>query len=168
MIVSVGQTPKIFNGTTVTDIITVPASTTGILEYCRNFSFITKDNILYISRPITAANPEYAYDWTGSGSQNITYDSKIAGLKSTMNGLYVFLDNKVEYLGANALQNVSGAATFISTPLGEGAAPISNLVIAASGDKIFYISKNLQIQTVNFVQGATNPSIGELSARPVV
>ena len=168
VIVSVGQTPKIFNGTTVTDITTVPASTTGILEYCRNFSFITKDNILYISRPITAANPEYAYDWTGSGSQNITYDSKVAGLKSTMNGLYVFLDNKVEYLGANALQNVSGAATFISTPLGEGAAPISNLVIAASGDKIFYISKNLQIQTVNFVQGATNPSIGELSARPVV
>lgn len=169
IIVSPGQTPKWYDGNvTVTNITTVPASTTGIVEYCRNFSFITKDNILYISRPITAANPEYSYDWTGAGAQNITYDSNIIGLKWTMNGLYVFLENKIEFLWANALQNVSWSATFISTPLWEGAAPISNACIAASWDKIFYISRNLQIQTVNVVAGATNPSIGELSARPVV
>lgn len=69
-----------------------------------------------------------------------------------MNGLYVFLETKIEYLGANSLQNVSGSATFISTPLGEGAAPLTNACIAASGDKIFYISRNLQVQTVNFIQ----------------
>lgn len=160
IITSPGQTPKVYDGNvTVTNIATVPGSTTGIVEYCRNYSFITKDNILYISRPITAANPEFAYDWTGAGSQNITYDSNIIGLKGTMNGLYVFLENKIEYLGANSLQNVSGSATFISTPLGEGSAPIQNSCIAASGDKIFYISRNLQVQTVNFIQGASNPSI---------
>lgn len=153
VITSPGQTPKFYNGNvTITDITTVPASTSGIVEYCRNYSFVSKNNILYISRPITAANPEYAYDWTGSGSQNITYDSNVIGLKGTMNGLYTFLENKVEYLGANALQNVSGSATFISTPLGEGSAPISNSCIVASGDKIFYISRNLQVQTVNFIQ----------------
>lgn len=169
IITSPWQAPKLYDGvTTVSTITTVPAGNTGIVEYCRNFSFITKDNILYISRPITATNPEFAYDWTGAGSQNITYDSKIIGLKGTMNGLYVFLENKVEYLGANSLQNVSWSATFISTPLGEGAAPISNTCIAASGDKIFYISRNLKIQTVNFIQWASNPSIWELSARPVV
>ena len=169
IITSPGQVPKLYDWvTTVSTITTVPAWNTGIVEYCRNFSFITKDNILYISRPITATNPEYSYDWTGSWSQNITYDSKIIWLKGTMNGLYVFLENKIEYLGANSLQNVSWSATFISTPLGEGAAPISNTCIAASGDKIFYISRNLKIQTVNFIQGASNPSIGELSARPVV
>ena len=169
IITSPGQIPKWYDwNVTVSNVATVPASTTGIVEYCRNYSFITKDNILYISRPITAANPEYSYDWTGAGSQNIVYDSNIIGLKGTMNGLYVFLENKVEYLGANALQNVSGAATFISTPLGEGAAPISNSCIAANGDKIFYISRNLHVQTVNFIQWATNPSIGELDARPVV
>lgn len=168
IITSPGQTPKIFNGTTITNITTVPAGTTWIVEYCRNYSFIAKDNILYISRPITAANPEYAYDWTGAGAQNITYDSNIIGLKGTMNGLYVFLETKIEYLGANSLQNVSGSATFISTPLGEGAAPLTNACIAASGDKIFYISRNLQVQTVNFIQWASSPSIGELSARPVV
>lgn len=168
IITSDWQTPKFFNGTAVANIVTVPAWTTGIVEYCRNYSFITKDNILYISRPITAANPEYAYDWTWAWSQNITYDSKIIGLKGTMNGLFVLLENKVEYLWANALQNVSGSATFISTPLGEGSAPISNACIAASGDKIFYISRNLQIQTINYLPGATNPSIWELSARPVI
>ena len=36
-----------------------------------------------------------------------------------MNGLYVFTKNKVEFLGANSLQNVAGSATFISTPIGE-------------------------------------------------
>lgn len=168
IISSPGQTQKMFNGTTLTDITTIPASTSGIVEYCRNYSFTSKSNVLYISRPITAANPEYSYDWTGSGSQNITYDSNVAGLLGTMNGLYVFCDRKIEYLGANALQNVSWAATFISTPLGEGSAPISNSCIVASGDKIFYISKNLQVQTVNYIAGTENPSIWELSARPVV
>lgn len=85
-----------------------------------------------------------------------------------MNGLYVFLEDKIEFLGANALQNVSGSATFISTPLGEGSAPIANGCISSAGDKIFYISKNLQVQTVNFIQGTTNATIGELSARPVI
>ena len=85
-----------------------------------------------------------------------------------MNWLYVFTENKIEYLWANSLQNVSWSATFISTPLGEWSEPVNNLCVCASGDKIFYLSKNLQIQTVNFVQWATNPSIGELSSRPVI
>lgn len=112
IISSSGQDLKLYDGvTTVTTIGTDPASfptaNTGILEYCRGFSFCAGNNILYISRPITAANSEYSYDFTGSGSQNITYDSNIIGLKSTLNGLYVLTENKVEYLGANALQNVS-------------------------------------------------------------
>lgn len=45
---------------------------------------------------------------------------------------------------------------------------ISNLAVVAAGDKIFTITKNLQVQTVNYVAGVTNAQIGELSARPVI
>lgn len=172
IIVSAGQAPKVYDGvTTVTTPATVPAANTGIIEYCRGFSFLaggTGGNILYVSRPITAANPEYAYDWTGSGSQNITYDKPIKALKATMNGLYVFTEDMVDYLGANALQNVAGSATLIYTPIGAAAYPVNNLSVAAAGDKIFWVSKNLQVMTVNYVPGVASSQIGELSARPVV
>lgn len=82
--------------------------------------------------------------------------------------MYVFTEDTISFLGANALQNVSGSATFISTPIGKSNYPISNLAIAASGDKIFYITKSLQVQTINYTPGVTVAEIGELSARPVV
>lgn len=141
---------------------------TGFLEYCRGFSFVTNENTLYISRPITPANPEFSYDFTGSGSQQITYDTTIRGLKATMNGIYIFTDDQAHFIGANSLQNVAGSATFISTPLGNSSYPMSNLCIASSGDKIFYVTKNLQVQTINYMQGTAFSAIGELSARPIV
>ncbi len=45
---------------------------------------------------------------------------------------------------------------------------MDNQLIVASGDKIFTVTKNLQVQTVNYVPGTENAQIGELSARPVI
>jgi hypothetical protein len=118
--------------------------------------------------PVSATNLSSGYDFYGSGSQQITYSKKIKALKGTQNGLYVFTEDKVEFLGANALQNVAGSATFISTPLGDAAYPISNQCVAAAGDKIFWISQNLQVMTINVTPGVSVSQIGELSARPVV
>lgn len=140
----------------------------GIIEYCRGFSFLASKNILYISRPITPTNPEYSYDFVWSGSQQITYDTNIIGLIATMSGIYIFTEDKLEYLGANALQNVAWSATFISTPIGRWSQPVNNLCIAADWEKIFYLTKNLQVQTVNYMQGTIYTSIAELSARPVI
>jgi len=123
---------------------------------------------LYISRPITAANPEYAYDFTWAGSQNIVYDDTIVGLEWTMNWLYIFTEKKVEFLGANALQNVAWSATFISAPLWKSWEPVNNHCIASSWDKIFYVTKSLQIQTVNYIQGTASASVWTLSSRPVI
>lgn len=132
------------------------------------YSTIAPSNILYISRPITAENSERAYDFTGSWSQNITFDKEILWLKSTMTWLYIFTDWSIEYLWANSLQNVSWSATFISQPLWDSSWPINNSCITASWDKIFYISKNLQVQTVNFIWWTDWTSIWELSARPII
>lgn len=73
-----------------------------------------------------------------------------------------------EFIGANALQNVAGSATFISTPVGEASCPISNNSVVAASDKVFWLSKNLQIMTLNVIPGVANAQIGELSARPIV
>lgn len=168
IIASNWQSLKVFDGTTVSTPATVPASNSGIIEYCRGYSFLASKNVLYISRPISATTPTYAYDFTGTGSQNITFDWEIKGLKSTMDWLYIFTDSKVEYLGANALQNVAGSATFVSAPIGNIGYPINNLCITASGDKIFWLSQSMQIQTVNYIQGTSTTQIWELSMRPVI
>ena len=160
---------QVFDWTTITTPATVPAwDTGGILEYTRWYSFYWIWNILYISRPITAANPEYGYDFTGAWSQNISFDSKITGLKGTMNWLYIFTEDKVEFIWANSLQNVAWAAAFISTPLWFGWEPVNNLCIAASWEKIFYITKNLQVNTINYIQWTDSPTIWQISNRPVI
>ena len=168
VIASSGEQVKVFNWTAVSTPATQPANNNWILEYCRWFSFLASWNVLHISRPITTANPEFAYDWTWSWNQTITYDSVIKGLKGTMNWLYVFTEDKIEFLGANALQNVSWSATFISTPMWDWGELMENQLIATSGDKVFYVTKNLNINTVNYIQGTAEPWLWELSNRPVI
>jgi hypothetical protein len=180
IIASNWQALKVFDWTSVTSPATVPATNTGILEYCRGYSFLTSWNTLYISRPIVIEYPQNAYDFTWNWNQTIwwvtaltkrqtiAYDSNITGLKATLNWIYVFTEDKVDFLWANSLQNVSWSATFITSPIWQSNAPISNLCITASWDKIFYITKNLQVQTINYIPWVTTSQIWELSARPIV
>lgn len=166
LIASNNKPLNLFNGTTVTQVDS-PINN-GIIEYCRGYTFITSWNVLYISTPITPNNPSSAYNFTGTWSQRITYDTVIKGLKSTMNGLQVFTADKIEFLWANALQNVSWSATFISTPLWDGWELMDNQIVATSWDKMFYLTKNLNINTVNYVQGTAHPWLWELSNRPII
>lgn len=167
IIVSNWQPWKVFDWTTVTEPATITANN-WIIEYCRWFSFLANWNVLQISRPILPTNPALAYDFTWSWSQTITYDSDIKWLKSTMNWLYVFTEEKIEYLWANALQNVAGASAFISTPLWDWWELMSNDLVATSWDKVFYVTKNLNINTINYVQWTAEPWLWELSNKPVV
>lgn len=166
LIASKGQSLKVFDGSSISTPATVPAND-GIIEYGLSRSFLAGGNVLYISKKASSTASD-AYNFTDALAQQIQYDENIVALKATMNGVYVFLETKVEYLSANSLQNIAGSATFISTPLGDGAAPINNLAIAAAGDRVFYVSKNLQVQTINYMEGTTGTTIGELSARPIV
>jgi len=169
IIVSDWEDLEVFNWTWLeTTPTTVPATNSWIIEYTRWFSFLVSDNILYISRPITPANPEYAYDFTWSWSQQITYDNNIVGLEWTMNWLYVTTTKKTEFLWANALQNVAWSATFISTPLWKSWEPVNNHCIVSSWDKIFFITKSLQLQTINYIEWTDSTSIWSLSARPII
>lgn len=168
LIVSEWQKLQVFDWSSLAIPWTQPAANSWMIEYCRGYSFLAYENILFISRPITNDNPEYAYDFTWSWSQTISFDTTITGLKWTMNWLYIFTDTQVHYLWANSLQNVAWSATFITQPLWDSAWPINNLCIAWSWDKIFYLTKNLQIQTINYIEWTASTQIGELSARPVI
>ncbi len=166
IIVSADRDLEVFDWTST--LTPVAISNSWIIEYTRGYSFLADNNVLRISRPITVANPEYAYDFTWAWSQQITYKSKITSLIGTMNWLYVFTEDTLEFLGANSLQNVAWSATFISTPLWEGWKPVNNHSVAASWDRIFYITENQQIKTVNYIAGTSDPSIWELSSRPII
>ena len=167
IIVSDNNTLKVFDGTS-TFVNEQDIENNGIIEFTRGFSFLAQGNIMRISSPVTIDNPENAYDFTSANSQTISYDEDILGLHETMNGLYVFSETKVEFLGSNSLQNVSGSATFISTPLGTSWSLINNQCVASIGDKIFYVTKDLQIQSINYIGGTDSPVVWELSAKPVI
>ena len=168
LITSPGQSLQVFDGSSLIIPVTQPWSNSWYVEYCRGYSFLASGNVLYISAPITTGNPQNAYDFTGVNSQNITFDTTIKGIRATLDWVYIFTTKQVHLLDANSLQNVAGSATFISRPLGNGAAPIDNLCITASGNAIFYISENLHVQTVNYIQYTSDSTIWELSAKPVV
>ena len=169
ILVSKWEKLAVFNGTDIQFPTTVPAWDTGwIIEYTRWFTFYAINNILYISKPITADEPENSYNFTASESQNITFDTEITWLKGTLNWIYIFTQNKVEFIWANSLQNVAWSATFISTPLGFWWEPVNNLSIAASWDQIFFVTKDKQIKTINYIWWTDKTTIWELSSAPVI
>jgi hypothetical protein len=85
-----------------------------------------------------------------------------------MNWLYVFTKDKIEFLWANSLQNVAWAAAFISTPLWDWWELIQNGLVATSWDKVFYVTKSLDINTINYIQWTAEAWLWDLSSRPVI
>lgn len=150
---------KIFDWETIS---TITIENSWIIEYTAGRSWLASANVLKASRPITLLNPEYAYDFTGTGSYQIIYDSTIWGIKATLSWLYVFTQRKVEYI-ANG-----NTTSWFSIPLWEGWNPINNLCIVSAGEKIFYITKKLEIETVNYVSGINDAQVGKLSSQKLV
>lgn len=169
IIVAKWQKLKIFDGNNIFEPHTVPSGESwNILEYSRGYTFYWIWNILYISRPILPNNPERAYDFIWEWSQTITYDSEITWLKWTMNWIYVFTKEKVEFIWADSLQNINGSPTFLSSPLWDAWEPINNQSIIATWDKIFFITKNLQLKTINFVPWIESSIIWNLNNESIV
>lgn len=162
LIVAKWEKLKVFDGSSISEPSTQPNKNNGIIEFIRWYSFLWVDNILYVSKYIEPDKIENAYDFTWSGSQQLTLSTEIVGLKGTMDWLFIFTKDKVNFLWANSLQNVSWAATFIMSPLWDGWEPISNRLIAASGNQIFYLTKNHQLKTINYIRWTDKTQIWEL------
>lgn len=165
--------PYVYDGSTLVQTTTTcPDVNPIIADKFTGFTFmagntVDTENILYISRPITDVNPEYAYDWVGANSETISFDSKILGLKSTLNQLFIFTENRVEYIDKTSLQTIWGVATLISTPIGDGGELASYRSVIAAWDKVFYLNKSITINTVNYASGTIDPALWILTDEPV-
>lgn len=109
------------------------------------------ENALWISRGITAANPEYAYDWDGTGSEKLIFDSKIQAIKATEQRLYVFTEKSIAYIDEAALQGVSigGATATFPKIVSKYNAPASNEAVVAAHDRMFAFTKDRNIVEIN-------------------
>ena len=168
-----GQTPRVFNSSTNTigAIASVPAGGGYVGAKFQGFTFTNKDNLMYISRPIDAANQSYCFDWTTTTaptSQNISLDGNILGMRGGLNRLTVFTTSLIYTTDKASLVVTAGSAALTSTPVGEGGELLHQNTIVLSGDKVFYWNKNLQVKTVYYRQGINDAAIGELSNEPVV
>jgi len=165
--------PYVYDGTTLTlTTTTAPDVDPIIWERFTGFTFIVwnttdKENVLYISRPILEASQERCYDWIGTDSETITFDSKILWLVATLNQLFIFTENRIEYVGKNSLQTIWGVASLISTPIGDGWQLASYRSVVSAGNKVFYLTKNKTINTLNYASWTIDPEIWVLTDEPV-
>lgn len=169
IIVSEWEPIYIFDWVKITKITeNIPQFNSWIIEYFKWFSFLASNNVLYISAPIKSDKIENAYNFTWTDSQNIVFDKNILWLKTTMNWLYIFTENKIEFLWRESLQNIAWSPTFLSVPIWDTSQLINNHCIASKWDKIFYLTKNLQINTINYIPWTSDPQIWELSEMKIV
>lgn len=163
----------VYDGTTLQQIVNVPDE--NCIIWCP-FAWFTviagnkanTSNFIYFSRPVTPTNPEYARDWTGSWSESRNMGSKVLGMEVWLNNLYIFTQNTVEYVGKDSLASVWGTFSFFSSPIGEWDQLLNMNMAVTANDKAFYMTKNFTVKTLNYVAGTVDPSIWQLSDRPML
>lgn len=120
-------------------------------------------NILYISRPITLANPEYAYDYKGSGSWQITFQSEILGVKWTLNSLYIFTKEAVNIINKSQIDTTGWIWSFYAVPIWDWGELATHRSIINAWDKVFYLTKDNQIRTIWYISWTVDAQIWTLS-----
>lgn len=159
--------PYVYDWTTLIQSTTITAWVNP--EFGVKFAWFTvinsqlNRNVIYTSAPITLANQERCYDWTGTGSEAITFDTPVVGMISTLNNLWIFTKNTIEYIGKDSLTTTGGIASFFSIPLGTGNDLASPDSIIAAEDLIFFMTKSWKIKSIGYIQGNVNPQIADIS-----
>jgi len=125
-------------------------------------------NNIYFSRPVTPTNPERAYDWTWTGSEKRNMQSKVLGMVSSLNNLFIFTSDTIEYTNKDSLSTLWGTFSFYSSPIGEGDQLLNYRCTTTANDRAFYITKDMTWKTLNYIPWTIDPAIGSLSDRPLV
>lgn len=118
--------PYVWDGSTLTQL-TSSNLTTGVNpQFGTRFAGFTainsqlNTNVIYLSRPITVANQQYAYDRSGTDSETISYDSPVVGLIGTLNNLWIFTETAIERMDRSSVAVTGGVASLYSVPLSSG------------------------------------------------
>ena len=164
--------PYVYDGSTLSAVSTYTAGTKPRFGASfANFTWIAGgdvySNILYISRPITATHPEYCYDWVGSGADSIVCKANIEALASTLDRLFIFQSDRIEWINRNSYTTIAGSLAFYTNPFAKGeqiASPSSAIV---AGDKILYLTKSKKIKAINYAVGVDQVEISQISDDPI-
>lgn len=162
------STPYYYDWDSLNTVSTVAAGAN--LRFAEKFAWYTfaawgwdNKNVLYISRPVTLTNPEYAFDYTWSGSQQLYLNSDIQWLVATLDRIYIFTEKTIESIDRSSLANVGWSWTFYTTPVAAWEELASFKSAVAAWDRIFFLTKNKQIKTVNFISGIAELEVWKLS-----
>lgn len=130
------------------------------------------ENILYISKPILMDSPQNSFNWstaagaTGAMWGNRVFTSRILGMVANYNNLYVFCEKTIEVISRSSISadNYGNNVTY-STPIGDWDILASHRSVVIASQKVFYLTKNLEIKCIWYTPWITDPQIGELSHR---
>lgn len=125
----------------------------------------TKKNRLYFSRGITQANPEYCYDWAGTGSEILYMKGDIQALAATLDRLFVFTDKTVEYFDTSTIQDVSGLSVSYTKPLSKYNVPVWPDAVVVAQDRILFFTKDFNVKELLRGDWISDIEIGNLSDR---
>lgn len=167
-IILTGAQPYVYDGTTLSAVTSYVASSNPSFgtEFL-NFTWVagtgTLANVLYQSRPISATNPEYSYDWNGSGAGQMIMKSNILGLVATLSKFVIFTEKSIEWIDRSSYTTIGGVLNFYPNPMAQGEKLANSRCAVGAGDKIFFLTADKKIKTIDYVQGISDIRVGELS-----
>lgn len=124
-----------------------------------------KKNLLYFSRGITKANPEYAYDWAGTWYEVLELNWDIQAMAATLDRLFIFTDKTIEYFDASTVSSVSDVTTSFTKPLSNYNVPVWPDAVVVAQDRILFFTKDCNVKELLRWDGISDVEITNLSNR---
>lgn len=160
--------PRFYDGITLTQTTATIAASVNP-QFGAKFAWFTainsqlNTNVIYFSRPVTLANQERCYDRVWSGAETMSFDTPVWGMLGTLNNLWIWTKNTIEYIGKDNITTTGGIASLFSIPLGTGSELASPDAVCAADDIIFFLTKSRKIKSIGYFQWNINPQISDIS-----
>lgn len=161
--------PRVYDGSTLVQLTNAVIPTGTNPSFWMRYAWFTvindaaNPNIIRISRPITLANQERAYDWVWNDSETITFDSRMIGLTSTLNFLWIFTQKTIEYISRDNLTTAWWVSSLYSIPIASWDELLNPDTVTNANEYIFYMTASRRIKTINYVQGNPVPQVAVIS-----
>ena len=161
--------PRVYNNTSLAQLTSSNIAVNTNPSFWVRYAWFTvvnsnlNSNVILISRPVTLANQEYSYDWAGSWSETITFDTKVLGMTSTLNYLWIFTQDSIEYISRDNLTTTGGIASLFAIPIASGDELMNPDTVVNANEFIFYMTASRRIKTINYVQGNPVPQVAVIS-----
>lgn len=124
-------------------------------------------DILYMSRWATKANPEYVYDWSGTGAESLQLRwGRWLWIAAALSKLYIWTEKGIEFLSKDTIATVWWVTTTLTIPMSWENRPASQRSIVVADDIVFFITDTLQIKSLNYTPWVTDPQVWNISERP--